>query len=229
MVLRVSEIYYSFQGEGLNAGMPAIFLRLALCNLRCAWCDTKYTWDWDEYECAKEVKEMGTDEVVKKIRSYACKQLVVTGGEPLLQQKELAEVCGRLKPEGYFIEIETNGTIIPSPELVEVVDQWNVSPKLANSENPVEARENQDAYGLFSSLSNACFKYVIQRPVDLKEVEGLMARYDLPRSRILLMPEATTRKELIERSSWLGKVCDEKNLLFSSRMQILLYENVRGC
>ena len=61
--MQVNEIFKSIQGEGPNFGKPAIFLRTAQCNLKCTWCDTKYTWDWKNYDFSKEVKEMTLDEV----------------------------------------------------------------------------------------------------------------------------------------------------------------------
>jgi len=81
MGLLVSEIFFSVQGEGPGIGKPAVFLRLSGCNLKCAWCDTKYTWHGG--------KMMTEPTVLKEIKRYPCKRLVVTGGEPLLQQDNL--------------------------------------------------------------------------------------------------------------------------------------------
>src|ERR1044072_5713610 len=99
--LRISEIFYSLQGEGKNIGTPVVFLRTALCNLKCTWCDTKYTWDWDNYDYKKEVKELDLASICEFIFSFKVKHLVVTGGEPLLQQNRLAQVLSMVKPEGY--------------------------------------------------------------------------------------------------------------------------------
>ena len=89
--MQVNEIFKSIQGEGPNFGKPAIFLRTAQCNLKCTWCDTKYTWDWKNYDFSKEVKEMTIDEVKDAITELEIKHLVITGGEPLLQQDDLAD------------------------------------------------------------------------------------------------------------------------------------------
>ena len=63
--MKISEIFESIQGEGINAGKQAIFLRTAECNLKCIWCDTKYTWDWKNYDYAKEVNEISIKEIRK--------------------------------------------------------------------------------------------------------------------------------------------------------------------
>jgi 7-carboxy-7-deazaguanine synthase len=97
MNLKVNEIFHSVQGEGANAGMPAIFIRLAGCNLKCDFCDT----EWETY------KEMSVEEIQKEISQYPCKTIIWTGGEPLLQlTKEIL-----YEFEDYDNILETNGTI----------------------------------------------------------------------------------------------------------------------
>ncbi len=114
----VSEIFYSVQGEGVNAGLPSVFLRLAVCNLQCSWCDTKYTWDWKQYDYNKEVHKMNAEQIKEQILKYGCRHIVITGGEPMLQQEELAGLLVSLKKVGFEAEIETNGTILPNDSMV---------------------------------------------------------------------------------------------------------------
>ena len=127
--VKISEIFESIQGEGTNAGKEAIFLRTAECNLRCTWCDTKYTWDWKNYSYDKEVKEITINDIKQILEKSSIRHLVITGGEPLMQQDDLVELVTFLKPE-FYVEVETNGTILPNNELTTLVDQWNVSPRL---------------------------------------------------------------------------------------------------
>src|SRR6185436_10838972 len=108
--LRISEIFESVQGEGASAGEPSVFLRLSTCNLRCTWCDTKYTWDWTAFRYEDEVHPMNVDEVRKRIVQSASGRLIVTGGEPLLQRRELEALLAEL-PEDLYVEFETNGTL----------------------------------------------------------------------------------------------------------------------
>lgn len=228
MKIKVSEIFHSMQGEGVSAGRPAVFLRTALCNLTCTWCDTKYTWDWKNYDYAKEVKEMEIQDIYKKIANYKSNRLVITGGEPLLQQKQLEPLVRMLKDDRYFIEVETNGTIMPSDVLDQSINQWNVSPKLANSENIPRLREKGRCYEYFKGKPNAYFKYVIGRYSDIDEVKSLIAKYELPADRIILMPEASTRKDLIEQGKWVSSVASENGFMFSDRLHVMLWNGGRG-
>ncbi|HWR69775.1 MAG TPA: 7-carboxy-7-deazaguanine synthase QueE [Dehalococcoidia bacterium] len=222
------EVFHSIQGEGLHAGRPAVFLRLALCNLACVWCDTRYTWDWEHFDQGREVTTVSVDEAEREIRRYHCHSLVVTGGEPLVQQKPLTPLLECLKGRGFWIEIETNGTIVPGRRLLDIVDHWSVSPKLENSGNPRPSRENPDAYRLFRDLTSAHFKYVLEKADDLSELRALMHRYEIPSGRIILMPQAQDRDTLLDRSRWLVDLCKSEGYLFSTRLQILLWGNRRG-
>ncbi len=116
MTLKVNEIFYSLQGESLYTGLACAFVRLTGCNLRCAWCDTRYAYEGG--------KDMALAEIIDKIASFGCPLVEITGGEPLLQERtpELArELIGR----GYHVLVETNGTFdisgLPEP-CVKIVD-----------------------------------------------------------------------------------------------------------
>lgn len=222
------EILCSVQGEGVNIGKPAIFLRLGLCNLACTWCDTKYTWDWEEYDPKEQIIEMPLEEVEREILGYNCKYLVVTGGEPMIQQSRLMPLLENLKNKEFFIEIETNGTIVPDQKLVNLIDHWSVSPKLQNSGNSQSSREVPECYRLFAGITSSHFKYVIQSEDDFKEVQTLADKYDLVPEKIILMPEAQNRVDLLDRSRWLVELCKAQGYLFSTRLHVLLWGNERG-
>ena len=145
------EIFHSIQGEGVSAGTPTVFLRLATCNLACTWCDTRYTWDWRNFDYADGVVEMALDEVERRVLEFGRPRLVITGGEPLLQQAVLAPLVSSLAGQGFYCELETNGTIVPSPDMIEGIAQWNVSPKLENSGNMTRAREVQTRFPLLDT------------------------------------------------------------------------------
>lgn len=222
------EIFYSVQGEGVNVGKLAVFLRLGLCNLACTWCDTKYTWDWEQYDPKEQIMEMPPKEIEREILEYNCKYLVVTGGEPMIQQRQLIPLLECLKNKEFSIEIETNGTIVPDPELLNLIDHWSVSPKLGNSGNLPSSREVPQGYGFFGDLPSSHFKYVIQKEDDFAEVQNIILKYNLAPDRIILMPEAQNREVLLERSRWLVELCKSQGYLFSTRLQILLWGNRRG-
>lgn len=123
MDLNVMEIFPSISGEiGLvPQGSIVTFLRLAGCNLRCKWCDTKNS------QNPKNGTVMDVESASKLVRSYGYKTVVITGGEPLLQHDSLNILCKRLKKAGHSIMVETNGTIEPG---IKEVDFWVVDYKL---------------------------------------------------------------------------------------------------
>lgn len=222
------EIFHSIQGEGVFAGKPAVFLRLAMCNLSCVWCDTRYTWDWEQHDQRKEVLAMSVDEAEEEIRRFDCLNLVVTGGEPLVQQKGLVPLLERLKGDGFWIDVETNGTIVPGKRLLELVDHWSVSPKLENSGNPASARENPRVLRLFCGLPSAHFKFVMANADDVAELHGLLEKYEIVPDKVVVMPQARDRRTLLVRSRWLADICKSEGFIFSTRLHILLWGNRRG-
>lgn len=113
--LRVNEIFYSLQGEGARKGTASIFIRLAHCNLKCSYCDTEF----------ESYRELSPAELLEECRQFPSKNIIFTGGEPLLQLT--ARIVGELKKERYYLAIETNGTIKPPKGL----DWITVSPKVA--------------------------------------------------------------------------------------------------
>jgi len=226
--LKISEIFQSIQGEGTNSGKPAIFLRTALCNLTCDWCDTKYTWDWDNFDYEKEVKEMSIKEIMNQIEKFTIKHLVITGGEPLLQQDELVELLEKLSPNKYYTEMETNCTIKPKKELLPLINQWNVSPKTSNSKNKLELYENSECYNFFSNQENAFFKFVVEKENDITEIKYFVEKYHLPKQKIFLMPQATNKEELAKCKNEIRKLSEKNNFGFSNRMHIELWGSQRG-
>jgi 7-carboxy-7-deazaguanine synthase len=105
--MRVTEIFYSIQGESSYAGLPCAFVRLTYCNLRCVWCDSEYTFAGGE--------ELSVDAVLERVRAYACPLVEVTGGEPLVQKRECCELVRRLCDGGYTVLVETGGGLDVSP------------------------------------------------------------------------------------------------------------------
>ena len=231
------EIFHTLQGEGASLGAPAIFLRLSLCNLHCHWCDTPYTWNWEgtpwphqdgvKFSKTEQIIELTPSQIEPLISAYPCDRLVITGGEPLLQQKELRELIPLL-PSIKFIEIETNGTQIPDPRFATIPTQFNVSPKLSNSDIKEDLRLKPEALRFFSSHEKALFKFVVCDLNDLAEVRELQATYQIPLSRISLMPEGRDAETLKERSLWLADICRDHGFHFSPRLHVLLWGNQRA-
>ncbi len=209
-------------------GVPSVFLRLATCNLSCHWCDTKYTWDWQNFDYQTEVMEMEASEVQGKIQAFDCSHVVITGGEPMLQQAGLTPLVESLADEGYTFEVETNGTIVPAPEMLRHIGQWNVSPKLRTSGNPSAGSQVPPALEVFAGLTRAYFKFVVTEEADVDEVCALRDRYGLEPDRVLLMPEGRTPEALAKKSAWLSEACMKNGFRFTTRLHIILWGDERG-
>lgn len=225
--LRVSEIFESIQGEGASAGAPSVFVRLATCNLRCSWCDTKYTWDWSRYSYDEEVRHLDVAEVGERVAASPERHLVLTGGEPLLQDRALSALLATLPRERY-VEVETNGTLVPSPALAERVDQWNVSPKLANSGETTLRRLVPAALGALLATGRAWLKLVVEGEADLAEVTELLRGLAWPNDRVLLMPQAASREELRARGPSVTRWASERGVGTSPRLHVERWGGRRG-
>ena len=225
--MKISEIFESIQGEGNNAGKHAVFLRTSECNLKCVWCDTKYTWDWKNYDYSKEVNEMSIKEVRQSLEQFRIRHLVITGGEPLMQQDDLAELLTFLKPE-FYVEVETNCTILPNNALSTLVDQWNVSPKTKNSGNPLEMCEINECYTFFSKKKNCYFKYVVESEDDLIEINQFISKYSLKKDRVLLMTQAITKEEILAKENNVFTISKKNSLGFSPRLHVMKWGSQRG-
>lgn len=226
----VSEIFNSFQGEGPTAGKTAAFLRLGGCNLKCTWCDTPYTWNWESFNIKKELKEWTDLDIVHQLLTYKnVKRLILTGGEPLLQQekKDLQNVLLSMKRENWQIEVETNGTVEPNAFMKKMVDQWNVSPKMTNSGNESKLAETS-ALKVFTQLPSAHFKLVVDGENEFDMAQGFIVRHHLPINRTYLMPQARTKTELAQRLKPIQKMANQLGCRFTSRLQVAQYGSKRG-
>ncbi len=217
--MQVAEIFYSIQGEGVTAGLPAVFVRLQGCTVGCSWCDTKYTWD------PEAGSAVNLDALVEEVSAYPCRRAVVTGGEPL-ESPSFALLLKALGVQGFTIEVETSGTVPPPPSVDRSV-QWNVSLKLAGSDVDEARRLKPDAIRAFLAR-DAWWKFVVTSDADVAEVLQLAERFALPRARILLQPEAVHREDLLERSRWVVEACKLYGFAFSPRLHVLLWGAKRG-
>jgi 7-carboxy-7-deazaguanine synthase len=227
LMLKVSEIFESLQGEGASSGSPCIFVRLAQCNLHCRWCDTKYTWDFERYRYEDEVREQSAVDVAQLVNAALSRRLVLTGGEPLLQQRALKEFFAELAPD-ITVEVETNGTIVPEPASLARVNQWNVSPKLSNAGDPEQFRIRLEALSALRDSARAYLKLVVNDDSDFAEADALVARLAWPRDRVLLMPEAADREQLRTRSPAVAEAAHARAYRFSSRLHLELWGGRRG-
>lgn len=225
--LVVAEVFGpTFQGEGPSMGRRAGFVRLGRCNLDCTWCDTPYTWDWERFDPAVELSRSSVRAIVAHLEAMTPEIIVITGGEPLLQQRRLVPLVEACAALGWPVEIETNGTIVPDERLVELVHQWNVSPKLVNSGVARDSAIRPGALGALVATGRAAFKFVVASEADLDEVAVLVQAHNL--GPVWIMPEGTEPTALLERSRELAQLVIERGWNLTSRLHVLLWGDERG-
>lgn len=217
----------SLQGEGPSLGQPCIFLRLAGCNLHCSFCDTKYTWDFQNYRYEDEVRVRSVADVAAEILASAQPRLVVTGGEPLIQRRGLERML-TLLPPSLLVEVETNGTFLPGETLSARVNQWNVSPKLRSAGDPEGARVVPNALAALLATGRAHFKFVLEQREEATEALALCADLGVPKQLVSFMPQATTRDELRARAPSISGEALTRGVRYSTRLHVELWDGRRG-
>lgn len=202
---RVMELFPTIQGEGTDIGRETVFVRLYGCNLKCVWCDTAHSWDEAKY-FEGIYTEKTVEQLVEEITAHEIKHVVITGGEPLLHNHEaLLRLCRTLRGlHGIHITFETNGTIIPSNDLVAEVGLFSVSPKLSSSGNfPFPAGHIDkwlERVGWYRE-ERLQFKFVIATQADAVEAVSLISKckeHGILGTPIIFQPEesANNYKEL---------------------------------
>jgi 7-carboxy-7-deazaguanine synthase len=228
----ISEIFYSLQGEGELTGVPSVFVRTSGCNLRCNWCDTPYA-SWNP-----EGKPHTVEQIVAAVQDYPlARHVVLTGGEPMIA-KGIRELAQELKLLGYHLTVETAATV--APEGI-ACDLASLSPKLLNSapDNRLSQpwRKKHETLRWQPAVVRAWvdahpyqFKFVITQPADVDELEGMLAslQRDIPRQKVLLMPEGLTPEATRAKSGWLGELCKARGYRYAHRLHLDLYGNKRG-
>jgi len=207
--MKVNEIFYSIQGEGPQVGMPAWFIRTTGCNLNCSWCDTKYALTNGE--------EMSIKDINSEVSQNGCKNIVITGGEPMLQE-ELLELIKGLKDKKIYVE--TNGTIYKSNLIGFATFIVSPKPQFLNP-NYLNVLQRWETH--------ADFKFVIADRIDFDNAIRLCAKIG-KKDGIYFMPRGTTEEELkkvmLRLVKWIKKDAPYVNL--TPRLHIHLYGQKRG-
>ena len=226
--MKIAEIFYSIQGEGMLTGVPSVFVRTSGCNLRCVWCDTPYT-SW-----APEGADMTAEQILAAVQSHPARHAVVTGGEPMIAPG-IVELTGGIRQLGVHVTIETAGTVYHPV----ACDLMSISPKLENS-TPHEReggkwaaqhdrlRYQPDVLKRLMSEYEYQLKFVVASPDDLTEIGKMLEDVQADGSRVVLMPEGITPDALRERAPWLTEICKREGFRYSPRLHIDLWGNRRG-
>lgn len=222
--MKIAEIFFSVQGEGMLVGVPSVFVRTSGCNLRCRWCDTPYT-SWQP-----EGEQMETGEVLRRVLDFGAHHVVVTGGEPMIAPG-IEDLTRRLRAHGRHITIETAGTVDQPVDC----DLMSISPKLANSApdgrwRAVHERLRYQPEVLAALIARYPYqlKFVICQPEDLDEVDAIAATLGAAPERVVLMPEGIDRDRVRERALWIVEAAKRRGYRFSPRLHIELWGDRRG-
>jgi len=209
------------------AGIPSVFVRLAGCPLRCRWCDTKYAWD------EKSGTEYSINEIAEIADGADSRFVVITGGEPMINS-DLPELVQKLKAPDRHITIETAG-IAFIPDLA--CNLMSISPKLSNSapDDPKLAAIHDDSRldttVLRKLIDNYKYqlKFVVDSQADLAEIQQTIEKLgNVNSEKVMLMPQAATRDELLAKSPMVADMCKRTGFTFCNRLQLLLWDNERG-
>ena len=230
--LKVSEFFMdTIQGEGVSTGVPATFLRLTDCTLNCVFCDSSSVWKYGNLYSFDELFQMMEENgLIEQLKNGV--HLVLTGGSPLRQETRLYDFLTEfitLYEFAPFIEIENECTLMPSKGMMALVNQWNNSPKLDNSENKKKARYKPEVIKQLSQLDNSWFKFVISEESNWNEIEEDFIKPGLiRREQIILMPEGDTREKLALTQEMAASVAIREGVRFCNREHVVLWNKRTG-
>ncbi|MDD3484833.1 7-carboxy-7-deazaguanine synthase QueE [Azovibrio restrictus] len=209
--LRVSEIFFSLQGEATRVGLPTVFVRLTGCPLRCIWCDTTYAFTGGQ--------SLTLDEVLERVAAFPTRQVCVTGGEPLAQ-KSCLDLLTALCDRGYDVSLETSGALDISP--VDARVSRIVDLKAPGSGEVARNRwENLECLGPRDEL-----KIIIASREDYDWARARIADHGLPGRCPILLSPAQGQLEPRELAEWI--IADGLPVRFQMQLHKLLWGNMQG-
>lgn len=221
----------TLQGEGPAAGRVSDFLRFGGCNLSCSWCDSAYTWNARDYDLREEITMLAPEDILDRTPSGA-PLLIVTGGEPLLNQHKPAfhQVLRAARERGQSIHIETNGTLVPNAETLALVDTFIVSPKLAHAGEHKKSQDPHLAPGwrALHPAHDTHMKVVVKTAEDIETTVDLARRHDWPLDRVWVMPEGTTAETLAARWPMVAATAADHGINATHRLHVLAWDDKRG-
>jgi 7-carboxy-7-deazaguanine synthase len=211
-LLRVNEIFKSIQGESSYAGIPSVFVRLTGCNLRCSYCDTTYAYD--------EGAEMSVNEILSTIKGYGCKNVCITGGEPLLQSS-IIKLIDLLKKSHYKIFVETGGSInidILPKAVTRIMD-------IKCPDSGMDKEMDWDNIDRLKSSDEV--KFIILSKKDYEWAKRITRKYKLTGRAQILFGVAYGRMKPKTLAGWILK--DNLEVRFQLQLQKYIWPNkVRG-
>lgn len=222
----IAECFASLQGEGVLAGTPSYFVRLAGCNLRCVWCDTPYA------SHHAEGRHVAVEELLEVAAASGRRHAVVTGGEPLLQSG-VSPLTAGLQRLGMHVTVETAGTVVR--ELA--CDLLSLSPKTSSSD-PAAGKwatrhrqrrlDLEPARWLLRRHSEHQVKLVVRAEEEAGEICDLVDVLGVDPGRVLLMPEGVTAAQVRVRAPMVAAMCMRLGFCYGPRLHLDLFGGGRG-
>ncbi|MDH5485722.1 MAG: 7-carboxy-7-deazaguanine synthase QueE [Gammaproteobacteria bacterium] len=209
--LRLTEIFYSLQGESTRVGLPTVFIRLTGCPLRCQYCDTSYAFSGGEWHSINQILE--------QLKFYNCRYICVTGGEPLAQ-KACVGLLQRLCDEGYSVSLETSGAIDISTVDTRVV-------RVMDIKTPGSGEDNKNLYSNIEHLTDSDeIKFVISDRQDYDWAKQIIEQYDLLKRCELLFSPVHGAIEARSLAEWILQ--DQLAVRFQVQLHKYLWDNQPG-
>lgn len=209
--LRITEIFYSLQGESRTVGIPTVFVRLTGCPLRCSYCDTEYAFTGGE---KKEISD-----IIDEVKSYGARYVTVTGGEPLVQPSCL-ELMARFLDLGYIVSLETSGAIDVSevdPRVIKVMD----------IKTPSSGELSRNLYQNIQYLTkNDQVKFVIGNEEDYGWSKQILTEYQLPDCCEILFSPVAGQQNPTELANKILR--DRLPVRFQIQLHKLLWDDARS-
>ncbi len=209
--LRISEIFYSLQGEAKTVGLPTVFIRLTGCPLRCQYCDTSYAFSGG--------KIIAISDILEQVSSYQTRYITVTGGEPLAQPACLS-LLEQLADKGYEVSLETSGALDVSKVDVRIS-------KVMDLKTPASAEEARNLYTNIQYLTvKDQLKFVICNRDDYQWSKQKITEYQLDEKCELLFSPAMGQQEPTELAEWILQ--DQLPVRFQLQLHKILWGNEAG-
>jgi organic radical activating enzyme len=239
LFLSDDKVFYTIEGEGEFVGKPSVFMRLSMCNLTCnAWsspdspngCDSYISWSVKNKMTFEEIFQMMEENnYIEHLKAGAIFKL--TGGEPIIQQKQLMKFIKAFMIRYKFtpiIDFETNATIMPDPEwITKIGASFTTSPKLTTNGDPEEKTYKPDVLK-WHVFNNSGFKFVITSDRDIEEIWRKYVEDEhgirVPKSRIWFMPCCGSRQEHSENAAAVAEYAKAMHVNFSPRLQLVIWD-----
>ena len=173
--MEISEIFLSIQGEGVDIGLPTIFIRTSKCNLQCNWCDTKYSWE--------PGVERTEESILEEVLSYGVNRVCISGGEPMLQAEEVTKLVSMLEAKEVEVLIETNGSID-----LDDITRGDLTRFCMDLKCPSSGMQDRNLFTNLTKLrSNDVLKFVIAHQEDYIFARKMLER-NTPNCMVVFQP-----------------------------------------